>query len=151
MVNTVHSYIKGLPKPTTPPTPIPSNCLHLQTSLCIKRHHRNTGLFFNKQKAYQGIHITILSQNCITRRPTNLIFHRIFCSYILRCLNRSAADILVLVPGCPVHCWMLNSPTGTLDASSINLSPLPKLWQAKLSPDIGKSPFRGRITPVQKN
>lgn len=78
MVNTVHSYIKGLLKPTTPPTPIPSNCLHLQTSLCIKCHHKNTELFFNKQKAYQGIHITILSQNCITRRPTNLIFTEFF-------------------------------------------------------------------------
>lgn len=127
MVNTVHSYTKGLPKPATPPTPIPSNCLHLQTSLCIKRHHKNTGLFFNKQKAYQGIHITILSQKCITRRPTNRIFHRIFCSYILRCLSRSAADIPVLGHGCPVPCWMLSSPTGTLDARSISFSPPPKL------------------------
>lgn len=127
MVNTVHSYTKGLPKPATPPTPIPSNCLHLQTSLCIKRHHKNTGLFFNKQKAYQGIHITILSQKCITRRPTNRIFHRIFCSYILRCLSRAAADIPVLGHGCPVPCWMLSSPTGTLDARSISFSPPPKL------------------------
>lgn len=95
MVNTTHGYIKGLPKPTLP-APIPSNCLRLRPSLWIESHHSNN----IGQKAHRDIQIIILSQGCLTRKPTKLILDQLilFTEFFTNiCLGFPTSTLLVIL------------------------------------------------------